>query len=177
SQLIAMPVIPRIAAMALATAREHFHHKERCLFCDLIDQELDDGRRIVARNDHFLCYIPYASRFPFEMVVLPLAHHHDFSEMEDGLALALAQILSESIRRLAALFGDLPFNLTIHTAPNTGQSPRRSGYWSTLGYDWHWQVEILPRLHPVHGFEWGTGLFINPTPAEEAARYLREAKI
>ena len=131
----------------------------------------------IIRHNHFLCYIPYASRFPFEMIVLPLAHHHDFSEMEDGLALALAQILSESIRRLAALFGDLPFNLTIHTAPNTGQSPRRSGYWSTLGYDWHWQVEILPRLHPVHGFEWGTGLFINPTPAEEAARYLREAKI
>jgi len=177
SQIIAMPIIPRIAAMALATAREHFHHKERCLFCDLVDQELADGRRVVARNEHFFCYVPYASRFPFEMLILPLAHQHDFSLLPDELVPPLAQILSETMRRLATLFGDLPFNLTIHTAPNTDQSPRRSGYWSTISFDWHWQVEIIPRLSPVHGFEWGTGLFINPTPAEEAARYLRDAVI
>ncbi len=177
SQLIAMPVIPRIAAMALATAREHFHTKERCLFCDLLDQELADGTRVVAQNKHFICYTPYASRFPFEMAILPLAHNHDFTSLGDELLEPAAEIISQAMRRLAALFGDLPFNLTIHTGPNTGQSPRRAGYWSTLRYDWHWQIEIIPRLGTTHGFEWSTGLYINPTPPEKAAECLRQAEI
>ena len=174
SQLLAMPIIPRIAAMALATARDHFRAKERCLFCDLIDHELADGRRLVARNEHFICFVPYASRFPFEMTILPLKHHHDFSTMTDDLLEPCAEILSQALERLARLFGNPPFNLVIHTAPNTGQSPRRAGYWSTLQHDWHWQIEVSPRLGTGHGFEWSTGLFINSTPPEDAARFLRE---
>ena len=115
--------------------------------------------------------------FPFELVIMPLAHFHDFSKMDDALSAPLAEIITEVAARLAALFGELPFNLTIHTAPNTIQSPKRAGYWSTISIDWHWQIEIIPRLSPVHGFEWSTGLFINPTPPEEAARLLRAAKI
>lgn len=177
SQLLAMPVIPRIVAMALATAREHFHTKERCLFCDLLDQELADGSRVVAKNEHFVCYIPYASRFPFELAMLPTVHSHDFASMGDELLLPAAEILSQAMRRLAALFGDLPFNLTIHTGPNSSQSAKRAGYWGTLKFDWHWQIEIIPRLSAVHGFEWGTGLYINPTPPEKAAEILRQAEI
>lgn len=177
TQLIAMPVIPRIAAMALAISKQHFHLKERCLFCDMIDQELDDGSRIVAQNDDFVCFTPYASRFPFEMNIMPKKHHHDFASMDDRLLRPAAEIVHQAIGRLAALFGDPPFNLNIHTAPNTNQLPRRSGYWSTLSHDWHWQIEISPRLGASQGFEWGTGLFINPTPPEEAARFLREVTL
>ena len=177
TQILAMPVIPRIAAMALATAREHFHQKERCLFCDLLDQELADGRRVVTENENFACLVPYASRFPFEMAILPKQHSHDFSELEDNLIKPAAEIVYQAIGRLAKLFGDLPFNLTVHTAPSTGQSAKRAGYWGTLKHDWHWQIGIIPRLGITHGFEWGTGLFINPTPPENAAGFLREVKL
>ena len=175
SQLLAMPVIPRIVAMALATAREHFHLKERCLFCDLINQEIEEGTRIVAQNDHFICFVPYASRFPFEMAIFPKKHHHNFPTFADELLNPCADILTQAIARLFAIFGDPPFNLLVHTGPNTNQTPRRAGYWSTLIYDWHWHIEITPRLSPIAGFEMGTGLFINHTPPELAASLLREA--
>jgi len=173
TQIISMPVIPRIAAMALATAREHFHLKERCLFCDLLNQERADGRRIVAENEHFICYVPYACRFAFEMAIFPKEHHHDFSTIQDRLLAPCAAILKEALSRLAALFGDPPFNVIFHTAPNPNQASRRANYWTTLKFDWHWHIEILPRLERTAGYEWGTGLFINHTPPEDAAAYLR----
>ncbi|MCE5272054.1 galactose-1-phosphate uridylyltransferase [bacterium] len=176
SQVLAMPVIPRIVAMALATAREHFHLKERCLFCDLLNQEIEDGSRVVAENEHFICYVPYASRFPFEMAVFPKKHHHDFSSMDDALLAPCAEILQQAVGRLFALFGDPPFNMLVHSGPNTNQTPRRAGYWGTLRYDWHWHIEITPRLSPIAGFELGTGMYINHTPPERAAELLRQTQ-
>ncbi|MBN2289534.1 MAG: galactose-1-phosphate uridylyltransferase [Candidatus Glassbacteria bacterium] len=173
TQIISMPVIPRIAAMALSTAREHFHHKERCLFCDLVNLERSDGRRVVAENEHFVCFVPYASRFAFEMAIFPKVHHHDFATMHDDLLGPCAAILEEAVKRLAELFGDPPFNIIFHTAPNPNQASRRANYWGTLKFDWHWHIEIVPRLEKTAGFEWGTGLFINHTPPEDAAAYLR----
>ncbi|MEA1997481.1 MAG: DUF4921 family protein [Gemmatimonadota bacterium] len=177
TQVLAMPVIPRIAAMALASAREHFHLKERCLFCDLLIQEVEEGSRVVAGNEHFICYLPYASRFPFEMCILPRKHNHDFTTIGDELIRPCAEIINEAMNRLAALFGDTPFNITIHTAPNAGQVPKRANYWKTLPHDWHWHIEIIPRLTPVAGFEWGTGMFINHTPPEDAALFLRNVEL
>jgi UDPglucose--hexose-1-phosphate uridylyltransferase len=174
TQILAMPVIPRIEAMALATAREHFHMKERCLFCDLLDQEMEDGRRVVAQNDHFVCYLPYASRFPFEMVIFPKVHDHDFTTLSDELLEPCAEILTQALGRLFTLFGDPPFNMILHTSPNTNQVPKRASYWGTLKFDWHWHIEITPRLSSVAGFEWGTGLYINHTPPEDAANFLRQ---
>ena len=173
TQIISMPVIPRIAAMALCTAREHFHLKERCLFCDLLTQERADGRRIVAENEYFVCFVPYASRFAFEMAIFPKEHHHDFSTIKDEMLAPCAGILKEAISRLADLFGDPPFNIIFHTAPNPGQVSKRANYWATLKFDWHWHIEIVPRLEKIAGFEWGTGLFINYTPPEDAAAFLR----
>jgi len=75
-QLIATPVTPRAIAVELDSAREHFQLKERCIFCDMIQQELDDRRRIVSADAHFIVLAPYASRFPFELLVIPRAHAH-----------------------------------------------------------------------------------------------------
>ena len=54
---------------------------------------------------------------------------------------------------------------------------RRRDYWDTLDQDFRWHIEILPRLTEPAGFEWGTGFYINPTPPEESAQYLRELTI
>jgi UDPglucose--hexose-1-phosphate uridylyltransferase len=62
----------------------------------------------------------------------------------------------------------------LYTAPN--RVPRR-GHWHTLNDDFHWHLEIMPRLTRVAGFEWGSGFYINPTPPEDAAKYLRDVKI
>jgi UDPglucose--hexose-1-phosphate uridylyltransferase len=174
SQIIATPIIPHIVAQELRRAREHFATKERCLFCDVLNEELDRGERIVLENEHFVVFAPYASRFPFELMLIPRRHHHDLTSMETAERVAMATVLREIGGRLGSVLDDPPYNLVFHTAPNPDAFLSRPGHWATLPYDYHWHLEVLPRLTQVAGFETGTDFYINPTAPEEAARFLRE---
>ena len=177
SQLIATPITPRTVAMELQSAREHFQLKERCLFCDLLRQELAEQKRVVLCDERYVTICPYASRFPFEMHLFPRAHGHDFRLTNDDDLHHLARHLSEVLRRMGAALGEPAYNLMLHTAPNPIARHTRANYWTTLEADWHWHIEILPRLWRVAGFEWGTGFYINPTAPEEAARFLRSVQL
>lgn len=174
-QLIATPVTPRAISIELESARAHYHLKERCIFCDLLAQEIEERERIVSLDEHFAVLAPYASRFPFELLVLPRRHGHSFAAVERPVVSALAHCLKATLSRLKSALRNPPYNFVFHTAPNTETLIRRRNYWDTLPVDWHWHVEILPRLTRVAGFEWGTGFYINPTAPEEAAAFLREA--
>ena len=83
--------------------------------------------------------------------------------------------MKDVLRRLKKVLRNPPYNFVLHTSPNTTSIPKRSHYWETIEYDYHWHLEILPRVTRVAGFEWGTGFYINPTPPESAAEHLREA--
>ena len=175
-QIVATPVTPPAIAQQLETARAHYHHKERCLFCDVIDQELTEGSRIVHVDDGYVTFAPYASRFPYEIHLYPRRHQHQFTDLSDAAMEGLAAHMLEVFRRLDVVLGDAPLNWMLVNAPNPNAGVRRAGYWNTLPWDFHWHFEILPRLTPLAGFEWGTGLYINPTPPEDAAAFLRDAR-
>ncbi|MCD6141921.1 galactose-1-phosphate uridylyltransferase [Candidatus Bipolaricaulota bacterium] len=177
SQIIATPVIPRQVRDRLQTAREYYERKERCLFCDVMLMELKSGERIIEATDEFVVFTPYDSRFPFELVIYPRKHAHEFTQICEEQRWALARILKRTLFRLNRLLGDPPYNLVLHNSPNPIPRPGKPGYWATLQYDYHWRIAIIPRLTTVAGFEWGTGLYINPMPPEDAARYLREVEV
>ncbi|MEO6324193.1 MAG: DUF4931 domain-containing protein [Thermoanaerobaculia bacterium] len=177
AQVIATPVTPRAVAVELESSRSHHELKERCLYCDVIAQEMDDGSRVITLNEDFVAFAPYASRFPFEIFLAPRHHAHEFGLTPDAQLLNLARAIADVLKRLKLLLRDAPYNLVLHTAPNTNVTPRRAFYFTTLEYDWHWHIEILPRLTRVAGFEWGSGFHINPTAPEEAARLLREIEV
>ncbi len=174
SQIIATPITPRYVKLELANARQYFIEKERCIFCDLIRQELSYGERVVTENEHFVTIMPFASRFPFEVWLLPRKHYSKFSEMNEEETKHCARMLKDILTRLKKTLYDPPYNYVVHTAPNIVTRPGRPDYWGTIQYDFHWHIEIIPRLTSTAGFEWGSGLYINPTPPEEAAKYLRE---
>ena len=174
---MATPVTPRTVAMELTSAREHYQLKERCIFCDLLSFEFERGERIVMEDSEFVTHCPYASRFPFEMHLFPRHHGHDFALQDDSTLLKLAVHLKEVLGRMDKVLDKPSFNFMLHTAPSVHKQPTRRHYWQTLEVDWHWHLEILPRISKVAGFEWGTGFYINPTPPEEAARYLREVDL
>jgi UDPglucose--hexose-1-phosphate uridylyltransferase len=177
TQIIATPITPRTIAAELDSAREHFLAKERCLFCDIINQEIALKERVVEMNEDFIVIAPFASRFPFEMWVMPRQHMHDYTQLSDEQILPFAKILRNTLFRLKESLGDPPFNFVLHTSPNPVHRPGKQNYWSTLPYDYHWHLEIIPRLTKVAGFEWGTGFYINPTPPEVAAEYMRKVPI
>ncbi len=177
TQIIATPVTPLTLAEELVSAKEHYQDKERCLFCDLIQQELESGERIIVSGDRFIAMTPFASRFPFEIFLAPRAHHHSFAEISDDMIHHLALTLKEVLLRIKGCLNDPPYNFLIHTIPNVKARPKRSTYWDTIEVDYHWHIELIPRLTRIAGFEWGTGFYINPTAPEEAAKYLREVEL
>ncbi len=166
SQLIATPVVPKRVQEELRGARQYFDLRERCVFCDMIAEEVGSGKRIVFQNDGFIAISPFAARFPFETWVLPRAHRGDFGSITDKEVAMCAGALRDVLLRTKRVLDDPPYNFIIHTTPLQDGSHEEQ---------YHWHIEIMPRLTKVAGFEWGSGFYINPTPPEEAASYLREA--
>lgn len=175
SQLIAVPLIPPVAATELNVCREFFASKERCIYCDMIDFELSMGERVVKEFAGYVTVTPYASCFPFELRLFPRQHCHDFALLNDSQLVELAVAMKDMLTRLKVVLKDPPYNFILHTAPPPHKRPGKPDYWGALEHDYHWHIELVPRMTQVAGFEWGTGFYINPTAPEDAARFLREA--
>ncbi|MBU1998186.1 MAG: galactose-1-phosphate uridylyltransferase [Candidatus Omnitrophota bacterium] len=171
TQIIATPVNPKRVKEELVGARHYYDYHERCIFCDLIKQELASKDRLILEIDGFIAIAPFASRFPFEVWILPKKHSCDFVRQDPAQRAELAKILKQVLQKLKVGLNDPPYNFIIHTAPFRRQ---KLGYWKTIEEDYHWHIEITPRLTRVAGFEWGTGFYICPMPPENAAGFLRE---
>jgi UDPglucose--hexose-1-phosphate uridylyltransferase len=167
SQLVALPVVPTAIARELEGAKAYYDYKERCVFCDIVQKERRDKTRIIYENAECLVLAPYAPRFPFETWVVPRAHRPALDRVAPRELTALADALRIALRKLERGLDDPPYNLTLHTTPfSLGDAPH-----------YHLHFEILPSLTAPAGFEWGSGFHINPTPPEEAARFLREVAV
>lgn len=165
SQLVALPVLPRKIESELTGALTYYNYKERCVYCDIISQELKQDVRVVCKNKFFITITPFAPRTPFEMWVLPMHHSSAYHEQSEEELASLAEIFSESLCRLDACIPNVPYNFVLHTQPLRSQHMKH----------FHWHFEIVPKLTSIAGFEWGSGFYINPMPPEEAASYLRES--
>jgi UDPglucose--hexose-1-phosphate uridylyltransferase len=176
SQLIATPVTPLRLKEELAGARRHFEEKERCLICDVLNQERDAQARVVMETASMMVLCPFASRFPFEVWIVPTRHSSDFGRATPEELSDLSLVFKQVLQRLKVVLDNPPYNALLHTAPFRNQ-PDRISHWKTIEEDYHWHIELIPRLTRLAGFEWGSGFYINATPPEEAARYLREALI
>ena len=166
SQIIALPIIPKRVTEEIEGAKNFFQYKDRCVFCDIIQQELSQKKRVVSENKAFVAIAPYASRFPFETWILPKTHHPSFEFMESFEYEEAAHILSDTLQRMNRVLDQPPYNYIIH-----------SSSFPDIDRDYfHWHIEIMPKLTKVAGFEWGTGFYINPTPPEEATEYMKKIK-
>jgi UDPglucose--hexose-1-phosphate uridylyltransferase len=174
SQIIATPVTPKRVKEELAGSREYYEYKERCIFCDIIDTETEKQERIITTNQDFIAIAPFASMTPFEIWILPLNHNPDFDKMNDKERKNFADILRLVLKKLSIALKKPPYNFAFHSSPNRFLRP---GYWQTIDKDYHWHLEIIPRVTNLGGFEWGTGFYINPTMPEDAAKFLREINV
>jgi len=177
SQLIALPRIPKRINTQINQCRHYYREKERCLLCDEVQYELKQQTRIIHDSNRFIIYAPFASAFPFEMRIIPKPHKHNYTKTTDEELKEMAETLWIAVKKLFLLLNDPPFNLILHTAPPIRDIPWDPNYFHNIDKLFHWYLEISPRITALAGFELGTEYFINPTPPEEAARYLREKKI
>jgi UDPglucose--hexose-1-phosphate uridylyltransferase len=167
SQLVALPIVPREVRDELIGAQNHFHAKERCVFCDILRQETREGARLVAENADMVALAPYASRTPFETWILPRRHQSHFEDAWRHEYTALAKLVADVLRRMNKALENPPYNLLIHSAPVSDAAIEH----------YHWHVEIMPKVTKSAGFERATGCYVNPTSPEEAAEVLRAVRL
>jgi len=183
SQLIVTPIVPNVISRELRGALEYYNFRGRCIFCDIVRQEREHGTRVVIDEPDFIVFEPFASRFPFETWIIPTRHSSQFERITVHEIRRLAEVMMTTLRRLESALNAPPYNYIIHSAPFRvhdaevfrgvlGPPPTIDG--EGLEH-YHWHIEIIPRLTKIAGFEWGTGLYINPVPPETSAEHLRSA--
>ena len=173
SQVTATTFVPRRILYELRSAREWYKSHERCVFCDIIRQDIRQKSRIVDNVGDYYAFCPYASRVPFEVWLLPKTHNHRFEAMLPGENRRhMAALLGRTLRRLAQISGS--YHMVLHTSPSTSQSKGElSEYWKTIAGDYHWHIEILPIVAQRSKSYSIKEVYFNGTLPEEAAAKLR----
>lgn len=166
-QLIATPVVPRLLRLKHFEASEYFDRTGLCLYCELLQEELETDKRIIARNEHFAAILPYASHSPFETWILPLQHQASYMLVSPDRMGALAKLLKQVLLKLYTGLSNPAFNLTINDVPRGDED---KSYFL-------WHMRIIPRITTAAGFELGSGMAINTVMPEEAARFLNEVPV
>ncbi len=167
SQIIGAPVITSQLRDRLINALKHFDEYGECIFCRVLNVELQEQTRIVMETEHFVSFVQFATLTPFSMLIMPRRHMACFSEISDAEAADLAHILRRTLAKLYHGLNDPDFNYTVRTAPRESCGVKY----------FHWYVSIIPRLTRVAGFELGSGMFINTSLPEEDAAFLRAAAV
>lgn len=165
SQLMATRIVPPIVQHELDASEAYFRKHDRSYWSDLIERELADGSRIVHADENLVAFCPFASRMPFELCILPRSWQADFGGANSTLLEQLALLVRSLLVRMEKALNFPAYNYLIHTLP-----------FDTFAKDhYHWHVEVLPRVTVRAGFEWGTGLYVNPLSPERAAQILRNS--
>jgi UDPglucose--hexose-1-phosphate uridylyltransferase len=173
SQMLASLVLPRVMQNEFRWSQEHFQKKERCLYCDIIEQEIRQDKRVVDQNPDFIALCPFSSRAPYEMWILPLSHSASFEKdlPDAGRVQSLASFLKNCLERVENLSQLL--HIVLHTGPNLEARGWPQGWWSTIAEDFHWHIEITPDIEGERRVFGSEGFYFNPIPAEEATLVLR----
>lgn len=179
STLIASPSVPERIRRELHYTRRHFQMKERCLFCDIMNEESRTRNHhsgVVRSLPHYVIISPYFAAHPFETWILPRRHGSNFWNTNPESIPELAAALQENLRLVKKTVGRLSYSLLLFTRPNKVWGEERD-YWSTIDEDYHWHFKFIPRFPKRSGFHRsfsaGSGYMINQIPPEIAAEILR----
>ncbi len=168
-QIYAYPFVPPVIAREVAQAGKHRSETGGCLWCDVLAEEREDGRRVIFEAGSWTATVPFFARWPYEVHLVPSRHVGLLSELSaaerDGLAITLKAVLA----KYDALFGSsLPYVMAVHQAPVRTDA---SAY--HLHFEFYPPNRTESKLKYLAGSESGAGAFINDTLPEESAARLR----
>jgi UDPglucose--hexose-1-phosphate uridylyltransferase len=178
SQITATLFVPRRVLYELRAGREYFVAKERCVFCDILNQEERQALRVLEARGDFVALCPYAPRVPYETWIIPRTHEAAFERtvLTRGAALSnLASLIRRTLQRVRTITEN--FHLVLHTSPSSIHPSKNLGYWKTIDEDYHWHIEILPVVTSKARSYTFKEVYYSPVSSETAVKQLREAKI
>lgn len=167
AQLFGSPVIPINVREELHGSSNYYKNHGRCIFCDIIREELRTKIRVILDTKHFLVFCPFASRSPFETWILPKKHNSHFEELSPQEVNNLSSVIRLTLAKLYKGLNDPAYNYYIHTSPCKSLSRP----------DYHWHIEIFPKLNIQAGFEMGSGIMINIARPEDTAAFLKTIEV
>jgi UDPglucose--hexose-1-phosphate uridylyltransferase len=165
SQLFSSAIMPSYIQKELDGSKNYFDENKKCVYCEMVRVEKENNHRIIYENAGFIVFTFFASRFPFEMWVVPKKHSANFEKITDELQGQLASALHEAVKKLNKALNYPPFNYWIHTSPH---------HLEDAADFYHWHVEIAPRVSKFGGYELGSGVVIDVVSPEVAAEFLRK---
>jgi UDPglucose--hexose-1-phosphate uridylyltransferase len=172
SHLLATPIMPHKIEQELQNSKRHYMQKGRCLFCDILSQEMRQNKRVVSMNADFVAVCPFASRFPYEVWIMPRSHSESFEEIsEEGIKRSLAGMMLDSMKRIEKLTN--AYTMIIHTSPNTDKRTFPDADVSLADY-FHWHIEIFPRDFKSSKYKQEDEFYVISITPEEAAKALKE---
>lgn len=166
SQFFASSIIPNLVEEEMIGSKQFFLDKKKCVFCAMVEEEKKQSIRIIAENEDFLAFTFFASRFPFEIWILPKEHNPEFEKISTGERNNMAKVVYDVLAKLNKTLRFPPFNWWIHTGPTKEDH---------LGEYYHWHMEIAPRVSKFGGYEMGSGIVIDVVSPELAAQFLKKA--
>jgi UDPglucose--hexose-1-phosphate uridylyltransferase len=178
SQITATLFVPRRVLYELRAGRDYYVSKERCVFCDILNQEERQATRVIEARGDYVALGPYAPRIPYETWILPRNHEASFERTglaKPGLRTNLAALLRRTLQRIRTVTED--FHMVLHTSPNSLHPSKTLGYWKTLDDDYHWHIEIMPVIATKARSYTFKEVYYSPVSSETAVKHLREAKI
>jgi UDPglucose--hexose-1-phosphate uridylyltransferase len=173
SQVLATPVVPQLQEIEFRWSHDHFLKHDRCLYCDALQQERQEDKRIVDQTNDFVAFCPYGSRWAYELWIAPVRHSSSFEDdmSESGMAAALAPFLQTCLQRVERVSPSL--HMVIHTEPNLQAWKPTKEWWADLRNDYHWHITIHPEIDGLRGYLGTEGFHFNPILPEQAAVVLK----
>ncbi len=164
SQIMAIPVTDPDIELSIAGSLRYFSYHKKCLHCEMLKWDREDGRRIVFENEFFIALCPFASKMAFQITIYPKEHLSYFERIKEEQKESLAEIFGKVLAKLRKSLGSQDYNFFLRTSPCDGKDYSH----------FHWHFEILPRTSIQAGFEFGAGIEISTIEPEKAAEYLRK---
>lgn len=165
-QILATPIVPQILHDEILGCYHYYKHSGTCIYCDIIKEESKQKERVIFNTEHFIVLAPYASRSPFETWIVPKKHYSNFEDISDLELNELAYVIKVTLGQLYIKLSDPPLNFYIHTMP-------LAKHFAYEKNAYHWHITVFPRITIWAGFEYATGIPVNPMPPETAAEFLR----
>jgi UDPglucose--hexose-1-phosphate uridylyltransferase len=167
-QIMATPLIPPHIHQEIAGCYHHYQLNKTCIYCDIIREEIYVKDRVVHETEDFIVLSAYASRKPFETWILPKKHGARFEHMSGKELQSLSYVLKTVLGQLYTKLADPPLNFYFHTMPLP-----RSAHTLHEENSFHWHLTVFPRITIWAGFEYATGIPVNPVAPETTAEFLR----
>jgi UDPglucose--hexose-1-phosphate uridylyltransferase len=175
SHVLATPIMPQRINLELTHSKTHYMQKERCLFCDILNQEVKQNKRVVSINANFVALCPFASKFPYETWILPRFHDSRFeNRMEEAVSYELSTMLLDLLKRIEKLAN--AYTIVFHTSPNVPSTGPQQTDFSIRDY-YHWHIEILPRDFRSSKYKMEDEFHVISITPEEAANSLKIQKV